>query len=124
MKDKCYVNKENYIKSKDLYEKLDKNIERLEQELSAVKKEKEEKLIEYRKSMFTVGKKLRLINYGYNYMYGYSETYGTITYYSDNFFILQTTGITGIRYFEDDIVTIYYYDLLKYFDSIEIIEDK
>ena len=27
MKDKCYLNKENYIKSKDLYEKLDKNIE-------------------------------------------------------------------------------------------------
>ncbi|MCI6667926.1 MAG: hypothetical protein MSH12_07215, partial [Romboutsia timonensis] len=27
MKDKCYLNKENYIKSKYLYEKLDKNIE-------------------------------------------------------------------------------------------------
>ena len=27
MKDKCYINKENYIKSKNLYDKLDKNIE-------------------------------------------------------------------------------------------------
>lgn len=27
MKDKCYLNKENYIKSKNLYDKLDKNIE-------------------------------------------------------------------------------------------------
>lgn len=27
MKDKCYLNKENYMKSKDLYEKLDNNIE-------------------------------------------------------------------------------------------------
>ena len=27
MKDKCYLNKENYIKSKNLYDKLDKNVE-------------------------------------------------------------------------------------------------
>lgn len=107
-----------------LTKELDLKIIKLKQELSAAKKEKEKKLIEYRKSIFTVGMKLRLINYGYNYMDGYSETTGTITYLSDNFFILHITDNIEIKYYGDDIMTIYYSDLLKYYDSIEIIEDK
>ena len=46
MKDKCYLNQENYMKSKDLYEKLDNNIE-IKEDVSPVYNFHISKIIEH-----------------------------------------------------------------------------
>lgn len=105
----------NYTE-KYLTQDLDLKIEKLEQELSAAKKEKEEKLIEYRKSIFTVDKKLRLTKYGCGDDYSCIE--GVIESVNKDYFSLTPT------YCAIDYPLSMFYGLFTHsFDSIEIIGD-
>ena len=103
-----------------LTKELDLKIIKLKQELSAAKKEKEEKLIEYRKSIFTVGKKLKLYKYGYGEDYTYIE--GTIESVHKDYFCLDATDSNDI-YRVGSINMLNYSSFPDYYDSVEIIED-
>ena len=106
----------NYTE-KYITQKLDKKIKRIKQELSAVKKEKEERLIEYRKSILTVGKKVRLTRNGCGDDYSCIE--GVIESVHKDYFSLIITDC-GIDY----PLYMFYGDFTYSFDSIEIIDDK
>ena len=103
---------------KDLTKELDEKIERLEQEIYTAKKEKEEKLIKYRKSIFTVWTKLKLTTFGCGADYQMFK--GTIQYiFPDNSFALDIEEYVGIYKPVESIDMDF--SNLKFFDNIEVL---
>lgn len=101
-----------------LTEELDNKIDKLNKEISALEKEKEEKLIKYRKSIFTVGTKLKLTTFGCGADYQMFK--GTISYiFPDNSFALDIEEYVGIYKPVESIDMDF--SNLKFFDNIEVL---